>query len=835
MKKTSGSPGVVSYAGLDKAKLISQAEAAFCRRDTDVPARFATLLPLFPAELVQDMRYIGVDAAHPGRATAEGFALSISDYHRRMYQQEPSLYAGDNLRRCIDREGRFTGRGVVTIDREWAQRFPQYQQFMGEKLMLHVIGGGAQAVAVPESLHPRGGGLLTRQEKEMGIAAAAKLYAQYAALRVRQGEKYDGPAFAADYVQAAGLRPVAISQSELGRILQEIGICQSVEKGEEAQLYTENSRRVEGVRQYVRMLAACDVFEPATVSKSTARLAQLYFDGDDFISDLWMPYGELLSYVDRERAAVSAAALCEGCQIAPRYDAVGGCGRYPDRIRMVTVVDRDLRLMTSDVLNNPAYGSGMNPLGMIAKQVSLPRSGELLARGQLREERCPFTVENTEVPLRIFLEQLALARLQEHKGRLIDAMVRREAALSQLKEGESRRRAAEQLSRRVERLEQTVREETARHTLGQMSGYDADIDYLRKRFAAWQEGGEYPLDTQRQASIECGYVLRGAYERANYDALHVALPDEAEDGGREGAEGTSVEGASVESASAESGEATPDGAGVEDAGVESASVERTSVERGEAMLDGASAEGASVEGASVEGAGVESAGVESAGVESAGVESAGVEGAGVEGAGVEGAGVEGASVEGGETMLDGAGAEGASTDRDAAAQSVSVEDAKGSAPSSAAQEAEASVESNVTKGADSTETTKLSKPKNNGKSASKKKAQGGDIAQAADETAGDSAQSKAAAKPAKPRKSKASKGQRIHAEQITFDLLPEPAGQQSIGAAPALDELARHAEPPMPRVANKQGAMAALTQDQPATPPRKPQNMQELLQQLLSK
>ncbi len=818
MKKTSGSPGVVSYAGLDKAKLISQAEAAFCRRDTDVPARFATLLPLFPAELVQDMRYIGVDAAHPGRATAEGFALSISDYHRRMYQQEPSLYTGDNLCRCIDREGRFTGRGVVTIDREWAQRFPQYQQFMGEKLMLHVIGGGAQAVAVPESLHPRGGGLLTKQEKEMGIAAAAKLYAQYAALRVRQGEKYDGPAFAADYVQAAGLRPVALTQSELGRILQEIGICQSVEKGEEAQLYTENSRRVEGVRQYVRMLAACDVFEPATVSKSTARLAQLYFDGDDFISDLWMPYGELLSYVDRERAAVSAAALCEGCQIAPRYDAVGGCGRYPDRIRMVTVVDRDLRLMTSDVLNNPAYGSGMNPLGMIAKQVSLPRSGELLARGQLREERCPFTVENTEVPLRIFLEQLALARLQEHKGRLIDAMVRREAALSQLKEGESRRRAAEQLSRRVERLEQTVREETARHTLGQMSGYDADIDYLRKRFAAWQEGGEYPLDTQRQASIECGYVLRGAYERADYDALHVALPDEAEeDESRAGAESAGVEDASVERASAESGETMLDGAGAEGA----------SVERGETTLDGAGAEGASVEGASVESASAESGETT--------LDGAGVEGAGVEGAGVESAGAEGASAEGGETMLDGASAEGASTDRDAAAQSVSVEDAKGSAPSSAAQGAEASVESNVTKGADSTETTKLSKPKNSGKSASKKKAQGGDIAQAADETAGDSTQSKAAAKPAKPHKSKASKGQRIHAEQITFDLLPEPAGQQSTGAAPALDELARHAEPPMPRVANKQGAMATLTQDQPATPPRKPQNMQELLQQLLSK
>lgn len=48
------------------------------------------------------------------------------------------------------------------------------------------------------------------------------------------------------------------------------------------------------------------------------------------------------------------------------------------RGRIAAVRDRELRPLVADVLNNPAYGSGMNPLGMLNKLVCLPDSRELL-------------------------------------------------------------------------------------------------------------------------------------------------------------------------------------------------------------------------------------------------------------------------------------------------------------------------------------------------------------------------------------------------------------------------------------------------------------------------
>ena len=101
------------------------------------------------------------------KVAPSGFSIDPIEYHRKLYTQLPELYAGENYARNFDYEGHFSGRGVFAVDAVWVEHFPQYQPFLGEKLALYLIGGGSQAVAVPESVYPRGGGVLSAAEQAM--------------------------------------------------------------------------------------------------------------------------------------------------------------------------------------------------------------------------------------------------------------------------------------------------------------------------------------------------------------------------------------------------------------------------------------------------------------------------------------------------------------------------------------------------------------------------------------------------------------------------------------------------------------------------------------------
>ena len=240
------------------------------------------------------------------------------------------------------------------------EHFPQYQPFWGEKLTVYLIGGGSQAVAVPESVYPRGGGVLGTAEQAMQITQRAEMYAQYARARVSSGDAYDADAYAEEYLRVAGLTPLCFTQAELGRILQDLSIVKSLQNEcASVGLYTENARRAERVSQYVPMRYACDLFTREAVDKHTARLAQLCHADSDYVSDLWIPYQDFCAYIDRARGTLDVRALCEGYQIAPAYDPETGGGRYPEAVRVAAVRDRELTLLTGEVLNNPAYGNGM--------------------------------------------------------------------------------------------------------------------------------------------------------------------------------------------------------------------------------------------------------------------------------------------------------------------------------------------------------------------------------------------------------------------------------------------------------------------------------------------
>ena len=539
MRLTTRQTGIISYAGLEEDALWAAAKRMFAQSDEPVPDRFRSFLPIFPIELVQNMSYVGRRERNLARVSPAGFSTDPDEYHRLLCAELPDLYTGENALRNFDAEGRYRGGGAVTVDRAWATLFPQYQPFLGERLVIHMIGGGHQAVAVPESVFLRGGGILEGAERELRITARCAHYMAYLKTRLEMGEKYDPVRFEEDYLRLNGLSAVCVRQKDLGRVMQDLCILRGLDGGASGDkgLYTLNAKRAEGVRQYAPWRYACDTFEESPITRSTARLLQLAFDEDGAPGDLWVPYQDAGEYIDRQRMTLDVRALCEGFQIAPAYDPATRGGRYPTVVRVAAVRDRELRPMVADALNNPAYGSGMNPLGMLNKLVCLPDSRELLRQRRLVLEPASLTCENDTVGVEDYRRMRAMARWQEWKGRLVDALYRRESALSQLQVGTSAYdHANDLLTRQVDALEREVQRAAVSLPGSQLSGYDADIDYLRRMWrhregvpeGEKQENMLFAPDALRELCIESGYAMRSAVHTFDLaDLLTEAPEDEA--------------------------------------------------------------------------------------------------------------------------------------------------------------------------------------------------------------------------------------------------------------------------------------------------------------------
>lgn len=539
MRLTTRQTGIISYAGLEEDALWAAAKRMFAQSDEPVPDRFRSFLPIFPIELIQNMSYVGRRERNLARVSPAGFSTDPDEYHRLLCAELPDLYTGENALRNFDAEGRYRGGGAVTVDRAWATLFPQYQPFLGERLVIHMIGGGHQAVAVPESVFPRGGGILEGAERELRITARCAHYMAYLKTRLEMGEKYDPVRFEEDYLRLNGLSAVCVRQKDLGRVMQDLCILRGLDGGASGDkgLYTLNAKRAEGVRQYAPWRYACDTFEESPITRSTARLLQLAFDEDGAPGDLWVPYQDAGEYIDRQRMTLDVRALCEGFQIAPAYDPATRGGRYPTVVRVAAVRDRELRPMVADALNNPAYGSGMNPLGMLNKLVCLPDSRELLRQRRLVLEPASLTCENDTVGVEDYRRMRAMARWQEWKGRLVDALYRRESALSQLQVGTSAYdHANDLLTRQVDALEREVQRAAVSLPGSQLSGYDADIDYLRRMWrhregvpeGEKQENMLFAPDALRELCIESGYAMRSAVHTFDLaDLLTEAPEDEA--------------------------------------------------------------------------------------------------------------------------------------------------------------------------------------------------------------------------------------------------------------------------------------------------------------------
>ena len=493
-----GDHGIVSYAGLNKDALLSGNGIPLPQ--ADVPLRYRDLVPLFPAELIQNMEYVGKATAEDPFVAPGGFSMNPAEYHYKMFLEQPALYAGDNYSRNFDYEGKYQGTGVFTVDTAWAELFPQYRPFLGEKLVIHLIGQGSQAVAVPESVKGRAG-YLDRIEEQLEITARVQSYVRYAAAYVRAGETYDADACAEEYLKSTDRPAFRFTQRDLELLLQRKAMASGrrTKDGSEV-FYLRKARQAERNRQYAPMRYACDFFSEQAVTPATARLAQPYFEGMEFVSDFWIPYAEILPYLSQAGTAVQMRALCESFQIAPAYDPATNGGKYPNAIRIAVIRDRDMKIMTADALNNPAYGSGLNADGKMCRHLFIENSLEMIRARRIDVEKLTFRCESRPLSPEEFFARQKRAKAQEIKGRLIDALYRLTMAQSGNDADET---MLGRLRERAEKLGEAVRAEA-----GSVSGYDADIRYLERK-----RNDPDVQDAAREACIECGYAMRNPYCR----------------------------------------------------------------------------------------------------------------------------------------------------------------------------------------------------------------------------------------------------------------------------------------------------------------------------------
>jgi len=481
---------IISYAGLEESALWESAKRMFALADDYVPERFRSFLPLFPAELCVTLPPSG--------------SVSLSDaYHRQLYQRMPGLYAFDNLKRLMDADGHFLPNAVITADCVWTAQFPQYLPFEGERLFIHRIGGGCEAVAVPESIFPRGGGLLYGAEKELRITERAQRYAAHLRRRLEAGGEWNPDQWAQDYLTEEKLAPVYISQQSISRAMQELHVMRAMDGGA---LFEPEPVQEAYVPQYAPYRCACDHFEETPVTRAFARLMQLSFSGDKSVRDLWIPYQDAACFIHQKRRTLDVGALCRAFQIPPACDPSARGGVYPDRIRTVVVRDKTLRMLAADACGNPAYGSGTGPQGVRSRLVYLPDSARLLREKRLGEEPCPVTPVNIRVEEDEYLLMRRMAEAQEILGQLTDAMYCREQALAALEmDSPAYLRACELLNARVMRLERQLE---GMPFSGALCG--DEIAWLRLRALCREQKKPFEADEAQEKRIADGYALRNA-------------------------------------------------------------------------------------------------------------------------------------------------------------------------------------------------------------------------------------------------------------------------------------------------------------------------------------
>lgn len=94
-------------------------------------------------------------------ANAAGWERNAKVHFSKLLEKNPEYWS--------ERNTQLIKKGLAPeVDEQFAEHFSQYGDYLEDRLIHHHIGGGGQAVAVPESLHPGFGGI-HNVEKNIGI------------------------------------------------------------------------------------------------------------------------------------------------------------------------------------------------------------------------------------------------------------------------------------------------------------------------------------------------------------------------------------------------------------------------------------------------------------------------------------------------------------------------------------------------------------------------------------------------------------------------------------------------------------------------------------------
>lgn len=508
--------GIISYAGFKMEQLLTEMQ----RELRPQKGRLVRFLPLFPAELIQNMPYVGTS----GRcASPSGFTVDPILYHEMLYREMPQLYVGENAVRCL-RDGDFVGRDVF-VDEAWVQHFPQYADFLGERLYVRLIGGGFQGVAVPQSLYPLSEEWLSAVEDKLGITQTAQAAAEYIGKRIRKGERCDIHLFESDYMQQTGLSTFWLQQRDLNRYRQNLQYTQQAPSA---------APQAQSVPQYVPSLVACDLFTDYRSAPFTQKLAQLYFEGDDYISDFWIPWKQAWTLGDLKRKAISARQLCQGYQLPPAAVAEGAV--YPATLRVVTVHAAQLPMKIAEIGANRCYGVPSVPTGAATKLVYIENSKSLIESGVLRCESLRLLMEQTTLSEEAWLAMRQDAYDNWLLGCLTDELLTRDRVLAGLDLAmPGVREALAQYDVRVERLEK----QTRRTAQNGCARYAEQTEYLQRKYRFHigidQNDAPFYPDEQLEQQVQELFAMRNplpTYDWRELWKIDAMTPSEktAEDG-----------------------------------------------------------------------------------------------------------------------------------------------------------------------------------------------------------------------------------------------------------------------------------------------------------------
>lgn len=127
-------------------------------------------------ELVVNMPYVGI-AEHG--SNAQGWLRKSSYYFDEMILKNPMYFSEINIERIKQKRSPY-------CDSSFIKYFPEYENFLGSKLIHHHIGRDGQAVAVPENIHVGQGGVHVI-ERSIGVDTNANKFSTLVSNKISEG------------------------------------------------------------------------------------------------------------------------------------------------------------------------------------------------------------------------------------------------------------------------------------------------------------------------------------------------------------------------------------------------------------------------------------------------------------------------------------------------------------------------------------------------------------------------------------------------------------------------------------------------------------------------